>query len=63
MKAREVLSQSPENGSRHCKWAIKWDWSCGVQTVSQSPENGSRHCKHKPGAPPSTGLGWSVAIP
>ena len=40
-------SQSPENGSRHCKY----DWirirSPDPDKVSQSPENGSRHCKER----------------
>ena len=45
----QALSQSPENGSRHCKAD---NFRCGMLRywgMSQSPENGSRHCKLESG--------------
>ena len=43
----DILSQSPENGSRHCKLrAARWAVLL-MGTPSQSPENGSRHCKSR----------------
>ena len=47
--AREETSQSPENGSRHCKPRPLTDEEMKTVIVSQSPENGSRHCKAEQG--------------
>jgi len=42
------MSQSPENGSRHCKGKGPPALAPGAGRLpSQSPENGSRHCKHQ----------------
>ena len=38
-------SQSPENGSRHCKAIYRAIRALLGWLRSQSPENGSRHCK------------------
>ena len=50
-------SQSPENGSQHCKKRHEWralSLRCGK---SQSPENGSQHCKNG-----SAASGYSPSI-
>ena len=39
-------SQSPENGSQHCKEiAMDLVGEALARELSQSPENGSQHCK------------------
>ena len=38
-------SQSPENGSQHCKAMDSLQSIMGQVPASQSPENGSQHCK------------------
>ena len=42
---RTLVSQSPENGSRHCKVLVAEPRRAAARSLSQSPENGSRHCK------------------
>ena len=57
-------SQSPENGSRHCKMKERPAWILKVYDFgSQSPENGSRHCKLADHAGHSGLSGDRVAIP
>ena len=38
-------SQSPENGSQHCKEDFSTEDPLDIMIRSQSPENGSQHCK------------------
>jgi len=59
---KELESQSPENGSQHCKEILEaWEDECR-NALSQSPENGSQHCK--PIAREALGRSfWRVAIP
>jgi len=40
-----MMSQSPENGSQHCKENFPLYWGREPHIESQSPENGSQHCK------------------
>ena len=40
-----IASQSPENGSQHCKEKAGWELVRFDRDPSQSPENGSQHCK------------------
>ena len=56
-------SQSPENGSRHCKMGmIPYVLLLGA-ILSQSPENGSRHCKGDSLCPCKRDCQGRVAIP
>ncbi|GEM_PF-7067537 len=61
---QDVKSQSPENGSQHCKPIIEKAMEIIPETTwSQSPENGSQHCKLSRGMGDPVGLGLRVAIP
>ena len=58
------MSQSPENGSQHCKHNLRKGGKDVFQCfASQSPENGSQHCKRGPGLPGDGPEEEQVAIP
>ena len=61
---QDVKSQSPENGSQHCKDpGGPGRRPLAGAAGSQSPENGSQHCKPPVCPPHWRGPGSPVAIP